>query len=70
VGKPPALIYGENDTSGISRTQYVLLRQPMVVGAFSLSLLETTGLGVLVVIGLAVGIARFSRKPGYESEPL
>jgi len=70
VGKPPALLYGENDTSGMSRTQYILLRQPMVEGAFSLTLLETTGLGVLVVIGLAVGIARFSRKPGYESEPL
>ena len=70
VGKPPALLYGENDTSGMSRTQYILLGQPMVEGAFSLTLLETTGLGVLVVIGLAVGIARFSRKPGYESEPL
>ena len=77
VGVDQVPLYGQNQTGTASlsvnpvhSSVYVLLRDPIVTGALSLNLIETTGLGLLVVIGGSMGIARFRRKPSYESEPL
>lgn len=56
--------------STLSETVYVLIKAPEILGAFSLSLLQTTGLGLLVLVGLGFGISRFTKKPSYETEPL
>jgi len=63
-------ITAQNNTSNNVRSYAVLLVIPQIMGALSLSLLQTTGLGILVVIGAGVGLARFRRKPSYETEPL
>jgi hypothetical protein len=60
----------QNDTSQIQRTTYVLLVLPLVTGSLSLNLLQSVGLGILVVLATAAGLARFLKKPGYESERL
>jgi hypothetical protein len=39
-----------------------------VLGAFSLGLLQTAGLGILIVIAAALGLSRFLRKPSYETK--
>jgi hypothetical protein len=51
-------------------TVYVQLITPQMRGALSLDLLQTTGLGIVVVLALGVGLARFLKKPSYETEPL
>jgi hypothetical protein len=61
-------LYGENDTSESSQTSYVILIVPQVLGAFSLGLLQTAGLGILIVIAAALGLSRFLRKPSYETK--
>ncbi len=61
----------QNDpTSTLSKTLYVLMLSPQLLGAFSLGLLQTAGLGILVVVGVGAGLARFMKKPSYETEPL
>jgi hypothetical protein len=60
----------ENSTSGNVGVAYVLLVSGLPSGLLSLSLIQTTGLSVLIVIGIAVALSRFLRKPSYESEPL
>lgn len=65
-----SLLYGENVTSESTQTSYVILIIPQVLGALSLGLLQTAGLGILVVVAVALGLARFLKKPSYESEPL
>jgi hypothetical protein len=64
------LIKGENDTSGNVASSYVLLITPLVTGALSLSLVQTTGLGILVLVAAGFFLSRFLRRPSYESEKL
>jgi len=65
-----SLIFGMNNTSEASQTLYVFLIVPQSLGTFSLSLFETTGLGILVLIAAGLALARFMKKPSYETEPL
>jgi hypothetical protein len=57
-------------SSTLSKTLYVLIVTPEVLGSFSLSLLQSTGLGIVVLIGVGAGLVRFMKKPSYETEPL
>ena len=63
-------ITGENSTANNVDTAYILLISPLVNGAFSLSLLQTSGLGILILVAAGLGLARFLKKPSYETEPL
>jgi hypothetical protein len=63
-----SLVYGENDTSESSQTSYVILIVPQVLGALSLGLLQTAGLGILIIIAAALGLSRFLKKPSYKVE--
>jgi len=69
-----SILYGENVTTHTptdsAQTTYVILVVPEALGSFSLSLLQTTGLGVLIIVAAALGLARFLKKPSYEKEPL
>lgn len=65
---PP--IPNENTTSGNVGIAYVLLVSAPPSGLLTLSILQTTGLSILIVIGIAVALSRFLRKPSYETEPL
>ena len=68
---PPPCIRGDvNRTSTLVGSVYVLLIAPQVTGGLSLSLLQTTGLGALILVGIAVALARLLKKPSYETEPL
>jgi hypothetical protein len=60
----------QNDTTNTQRVSYVLLILPMVTGSFSLNLLQSVGLGTVVLLAAGAGLVRFLRKPSYESEPL
>jgi len=60
----------QNDTSNTQRTSYVLLILPMITGNFSLNLFQTFGLGAIILIAAGAGLARFLKKPSYETEPL
>ena len=60
----------QNDTSGNLVKSYIILISPLITGSLSLSLLQSTGLGLLVIAAIVVGMARFARKPSYEKEPL
>jgi hypothetical protein len=62
------LVYGENDTSESSQTSYVVLIVPQVLGALSLGLLQTAGLGILIIVAAALGLSRFLKKPSYKTE--
>jgi hypothetical protein len=62
------LVYGLNDTSESSQTSYVVLIVPQVLGAFSLGLLQTAGLGILIIAAAVLGFSRFLRKPSYETK--
>ncbi len=69
-----SILYGENVTKSTptdsAQTSYVILVVPEALGSFSLSLLQTTGLGILIIVAAALGLARFLKKPSYEKEPL
>jgi len=69
-----SILYGENITKSTptdsAQTSYVILVVPEALGSFSLSLLQTTGLGILIIVAAALGLARFLKKPSYEKEPL
>lgn len=60
----------ENSTAGNVGIAYILLVSAQPSGLLSLSILQTTGLSILIVIGIAVALSRFLRKPSYETEPL
>src|SRR5207249_6636526 len=60
----------QNVTSDKSASTFVQLIVSPPGGALSLSLFQTTGLGLIVLIGLAAGLARFRKKPSWEREPL
>lgn len=64
------IITGENITSNNDQSIFVQLVIPQILGAFSLSLFQTVGLGVLVLVGLGFGLTRLLRKPSYLTEPL
>jgi hypothetical protein len=70
--KPVAgsLLRTQNDTSRNAESQFVLLVPPLVTGSFSLGLLQTTGLAIVILAAIAAGVARFARKPSYMEEPL
>ena len=55
------------DKVGAAYVQLIVI-QP--TGLLSLGLLQTTGLGVLVLFALFAGLARFRKKPSWETEPL
>jgi hypothetical protein len=61
------VVPSENKTAGNIASSYVLLVSAPSSG---LTILETTGLGVLVLVGVVVVLSRFMRKPSYEQEPL
>lgn len=67
---PPCVRGNPNGTSILVGSVYVLLIAPQVTGGLSLSLLQTTGLGALILVGIAVALARLLKKPSYETEPL
>ena len=70
--KPVAgsLLRTQNDTSRNVESQFVLLVPSLVTGSFSLGLLQTTGLAIVILAAIAAGVARFVRKPSYMEEPL
>lgn len=61
-------VTAQNDTSNNIATTYVILVTPLVQGALSLGLVQTTALGFLVIIAAVLGLTRFLRKPGYKLE--
>jgi Cohesin domain len=58
-----------NATSRPSATSYVILVSPVITGAISLSILQTAGLGILILVAAVIAVARLFRKPSY-LEPL
>lgn len=60
----------QNVTTDKSTSTFVQLIVPQRGGNLSLSLFQTTGIGIIVIIGLAAGLARFRKRPSWESEPL
>jgi hypothetical protein len=62
------VVPNENTTAGNIASSYVLLVSAVPPG--SLTLLETIGIGVLVLVGVGVVLSRFRRRPSYEQEPL
>ena len=60
----------QNVTTDKSTSTFVQLVVPAPTGSLSLSLFQTTGIGIIVIIGLAAGLARFRKKPSWETEPL
>jgi len=60
----------QNVTNDKSTSTYVqLILQPQG-GTLSLSLFQTTGLGIIVFVGALAGLARLRKKPSWEREPL
>jgi hypothetical protein len=60
----------QNVTNDKSTSTFVQLIVQPPGGNLSLGLFQTTGLGIIVIIALAAGLARFRRKPRWEDEPL
>jgi PKD domain-containing protein len=60
----------QNITTDKVGSAYVQLIVVQPTGLLSLGLLQTTGIGVLVLFALFAGLARFRKKPSYETEPL
>jgi len=60
----------QNVTTDKSTSTFVQVIVKPPSGNLSLSLFQTTGLGIIVIIGLAAGLARFRRRPSWEKEPL
>ncbi len=61
---------GANSTKGNVGTGYVQLIDPLPTGALSLSLAETTGLGIVVLAAVGFAVTRLRRKPSFADEPL
>jgi hypothetical protein len=59
----------ENTTAGNTASTYVILVTALPSG-LSLSLLQTTGLGIVVLVAIGVVLSRFLKRPSYEDEPL
>jgi hypothetical protein len=63
------IIHSLNATSQTVATSYLLIISPIITGALSLSILQTTGLGILILVAVVIVLARFLKKPSY-LEPL
>jgi len=59
-----------NSTKGNVGTAYVQLIEPLPSGSLSLSLAETTGLGIVVLAAIVFTVTRLRRKPSFADEPL
>src|SRR6266516_160102 len=59
-----------NSTKGNVGTAYVQLIEPLPSGSLSLSLAETTGLGIVVLAAIGFTVTRLRRKPSFADEPL
>jgi hypothetical protein len=62
-------IHSLNASSRRVAVGYVLVVSPLITGALSLGLLQTTGLGILIFVAAVIAIARLLKKPSY-LEPL
>lgn len=60
----------QNVTTDKHWATYIQFVQPQVGGVLSLSLLQSSGLSILVIAALVAGLARFRKKPSWETEPL
>jgi len=60
----------QNVTTDKTASTFIQLVVRPPGGTFSLSLFQSTGLGLIVLIGLLAGLARFRKKPSWEREPL
>lgn len=58
----------QNDTSNNVATTYVILVTSLVQGSLSLGLLQTAGLGILVIVAAVIAVTRFLKKPSYNLE--
>lgn len=65
-----SFIREQNTTANNVATNYVILVVPQTLGTLSLNLIQSTGLGILIIAAVVFGLTRFLRKPSYESEPL
>lgn len=65
-----APVKDENITSSHVAYAFIQLVEPRPAGLFSLSLLQTSTLGIVIVVGVAFAAARLFKRPSYESEPL
>jgi Cohesin domain len=63
------IVHSLNATSLPLSSSYVLLVSQPVSGGLSLSIIQTTGLGILIVVAVVVALTRFFRKPSYLEEP-
>jgi len=63
-------IANESNPSLNRASTYVQLIVPFSSGNLSLNLLQTTGLGILVVVAIGAALVRFRKKPSYLTEPL
>jgi hypothetical protein len=63
-------VYGQNSTKHIKVSSYVQLVIPLSTGTLSLSLFQTTGLGVVVLVAVAFLFSRLRKRPSWETEPL
>jgi len=60
----------QNITSGNVESFFVILIPSVVTGSLSLSLIQTTGLGILIIAAAVFAVTRLARKPSYTLEPL
>jgi hypothetical protein len=60
----------QNNTLYTSESTFVQFVVPQTTGLLSLSLLQSSGVGILAIIALVAGISRFRRKPSWETEEL
>jgi hypothetical protein len=63
-------VSGQNSTRHIKVSSYVQLVIPLSTGTLSLSLFQTTGLGVIVLVAIAFLVSRLKKRPSWETEPL
>ena len=63
-------VSGQNSTKHIKVSSYVQLVIPLSTGTLSLSLFQTTGLGVIVLVAIAFLVSRLKKRPSWETEPL
>ncbi len=60
----------ENITSNNIASAYIQLISPLLSGLLSLNLLQSTGLAIIVLVGVGFAASRLLRKPSFEEEDL
>jgi PKD domain-containing protein len=60
----------QNVTNDKSQSTFVQFIIPQSNGQFSLSLLQSSGVGILVIVALGAGFSKFRKKPSWQNEPL